>query len=147
MVSRRTVLNGTAIGSALAALTSEPALEAGGGEAAQSASDRVVIDVSSIATSINALRTEVRRQETFWEIEPVRESIKAFIRTAAKLPDAVDVGIDIWYQVYDWHVKYQQPLNLSRNAEGRYTILLASTMVVMRQELAANYVGVAYDNR
>jgi hypothetical protein len=149
MISRRTVLNGTALGSALAALTPTALAEAGGAEALQANSDRVnvSIDTSGIISSLNALRAEVTRQDTFWEIEPVRREIKTFLRQAGKYPDYIEVGTDIWHQVYDWHVRYQQPMSLARNAEGRYTILLYSTQVIMRTELAANYVGPASDNR
>ena len=149
MMSRRTVLNGTALGSALAALTSQPALEARGEEAVQGNSDRVnvTIDTSGITSSINALRTEVRRQDSFWEIEPVRDQIKTFLRQAGKYPDYIEVGTDVWHQVYDWHVRYQQPMTVARSSEGRYTILLYSTQVIMRTELAATYIGQAYDNR
>ena len=149
MIGRRTVLNGTALGSALAVLTSPPALEARGEEAAQASSERVDvnIDISAITSSINALRTEVRRLDTFWEIEPVREAMKAFLRQTGKYPDYIEVGTDIWHQVYDWHVRYQQPLTVTRGPEARYAILLYSTQVIMRTELAASYVGQGYDNR
>ena len=149
MIGRRTVLSGTALGSALAALTSTPALEARGEAAVQSSQDRVdvKIDTSAITSSLDALRTEVRRQDTFWEIEQVREPMKAFLRQTGKYPDYIEVGTDIWHQVYDWHVRYQQPLTVTRGPEARYTILLYSTQVIMRTELAASYVGQGYDNR
>jgi hypothetical protein len=149
MMSRRAVLNKTALGGALAALTVQPALEAAGAEAVQGSSERVnvTIDTSAITASINALRTEVHRQDTFWEIEPVRDQIKAFLRQAGKYPDYIEVGTDVWHQVYDWHVRYQQPMTIARNTEGRYTLLLFSTQIVMRTELAANYLGLPYDNR
>ena len=51
------------------------------------------------------------------------------------------MGIDVWQQVYDWHVRYQQPLTLGRNAEGRYTIMLMATMVVMRVETTPGFRG------
>jgi hypothetical protein len=149
MINRRSVLSGTALGSALAALTSQPALEARGEEALQGNSDRVnvSIDTSGIISSINALRAEVRRQDSFWEIELVRGQIVTFLRQTGKYPDYIEVGTDVWHQVYDWHVRYQQPLQITRSSEGRYTILLYSTQVIMRTELAASYIGQAYDNR
>jgi hypothetical protein len=50
--------------------------------------------------------------------------------------------------VYDWHVRYRQPLNIGRNAEGRYTIVLMTTTVVMRPDLlAGSYIGAPYDSR
>ena len=149
MISRRTVLNGTALGSALAALTPAALAEAGGAEALQANSDRVnvSIDTSGIISSLNALRAEVRRQDSFWEIELVRAQIVTFLRQAGKYPDYIEVGTDVWHQVYDWHVRYQQPLQITRSSEGRYTILLYSTQVIMRTELTASYIGPAYDNR
>ena len=64
-----------------------------------------------------------------------------FLRTTGKFPDFIEVGIDVWQQVYDWHVRYQQPLTVGRNAEGRYTIMLMATMVVMRVETHAGLCG------
>ncbi len=145
MISRRTVLNGTALGSALAALAPEAALEARGAEpAAQAAAQK---ELEEIETAIEGVRDEIRRHQTFWELGPVREQIKAFLRVGGKFPDYIEVGVDVWYQIYDWHVRYQQPLNVARNAEGRYTILLASTQVILRTELPLSYIGQGYDNR
>jgi hypothetical protein len=148
MINRRSVLNGTALGSALAALAPQPALEARGEAAVQGNSDRnVSIDTSGIISALNALQAEARRQDSFWEIELVRRQILTFLRQAGKYPDYIEVGTDVWHQVYDWHVRYQQPKTVARTAEGRYTILLYSTQVIMRTELAASYIGQPYDNR
>jgi hypothetical protein len=144
-ISRRTVLNGTALGSVLAALAPEAAVEARGGEALQAPSERAIEDATK---AIASLRDEMRRQESFWEIAPVRDQFKAFLRSTGKFPDYIDVGIDVWQQVYDWHVRYRQPLNIGRNPEGRYTIVLMTTTLVMRPDLnAGSYIGLPYDSR
>ena len=144
MMGRRTLLNGTALGSALAALAPEVAVEARAEAALQTPSERAL---DNVTTAIAGLRDEMRRQDSFWEINPVRDQIKAFLRPSGKFPDFIDVGVDVWHQVYDWHVRYQQPLTIAKNAEGRYTILLASTLVIMRTELSPSYIGQGYDNR
>jgi len=36
---------------------------------------------------------------------------------------------------------------VSRTAEGRYTILLMATTIVMRVDTQLNYVGIPFDNR
>jgi hypothetical protein len=151
MISRRTVLNGTA----LAALTVPASAEAGGGEALQAPLDRAADDIAKavvrlrddLTQAITAIGTQVKRQETFWEIDPVRAPIMTFLRQTGKYPDYIEVGTDVWHQVYDWHVRYQQPKTVARSSEGRYMILLYSTQVVMRTELAPSYIGPAYDNR
>jgi hypothetical protein len=144
-ISRRTVLNGTALGGALAALAPEAAVAARGGEPLQAPAERAIEDATK---AIASLRDEMRRQDSFWEIGPVREQFKAFLRATGKFPEYIDVGIDVWQQVYDWHVRYRQPLNLGRNAEGHYTIVLMTTTVVMRPDMnAGSYIGAPYDSR
>jgi hypothetical protein len=145
MISRRTVLNGSALGSALAALAPEAAVEARGGGAVQASSERAIEDATQ---AIRSLREEMLHRDSFWEIGPVRDQIKTFLRSTGKFPEYIEVGIDVWQQVYDWHVRYGQPINIGRNAEGRYTIVLMTTTVVMRPDLlAASYIGMPYDSR
>ena len=144
MVHRRAVITGTVLGGALSALTES--VEAAG---PQSAQDRLVQDrlVEEIAKAVRSVRDEIERQYTFWEIAAVRDQLRTFLRANGKFPDFIEVGSDVWQQVYDWHVRFQQPIALGRTAEGRYTILLLATSVVMRPDMAAGFIGVGYDNR
>ena len=141
MVNRRTVMTGAALGGVLSALT-EPAFAAP--VATPQVSDRVLEDV---ARAVQGIRDEVARQQSFWEITAVRDQIRTYLRGNGRFPDYIDVGMDVWYQIHDWHVRFQQPIMLGRTADGRHTILLLATTVVMRSELAPTYIGVPYDNR
>ena len=143
MIGRRAMLGTTTFGSMIAAFL--PATDGADGEpAAQQASEKSVEDV---AAAIDKLRTELQKQQTFWELEQVRQQQKTFLRTSGKLPDFLEIGSDIWLQVYDWHVRFQQPMTIGRDNQGRLTILVLSTTVIMRPDLTPNYVGIAYDNR
>ncbi len=142
MVHRRAVLTGTMLGGALSALTM-PA-EAAGSQTAGPASDRLLEEV---AKAVRTVRDEIERQYTFWEIEAVRDQARTFLRANGKFPDFIEVGSDVWQRVYDWHVRFQQPIALGRTGDGRYTILLLATNVVMRPDLAAGFIGVGYDLR
>jgi hypothetical protein len=142
MVHRRSVITGTVLGGALSALAT-PA-EAAGSQAAGQAADRLVED---IARAVRDVRDEIARQHAFSELAAVREQTRTFLRANGKFPDFIEVGTDVWQRVYDWHVRFQQPINLGRTAEGRYTILLLATNLVMRPDMAANYIGLPYDNR
>jgi len=142
MVHRRAVITGTVLGGALSALTNP--IEAAGLQPAAQTSDRLIEDV---ANAIRTVRNEIERQYTFWEIAAVRDQLRTFLRANSKFPDFIEVGTDVWQQAYDWHVRFQQPIALGRTAEGRYTILLQMTNVVMRTDMAANYIGLPYDNR
>jgi hypothetical protein len=142
MVHRRAVITGTVLGGALSALTM-PA-EAAGAQTAAQASDRLV---EEIGKAVRSVRDEIERQYTFWEIAAVRDQLRTFLRANGKFPDFIEVGSDVWQQVYDWHVRFQQPIALGRTVEGRYTIVLLVTNVVMRPDMAAGFIGVGYDNR
>jgi hypothetical protein len=145
MVHRRAVITGTVLGGALSALTES--VEAAG---PQSAQDRLVQDrlLEEIARAVRSVRDEIERQHTFGEIAAVREPLRTFLRANGKFPDFIEVGSDVWQQVYDWHVRFQQPIALGRTAaEGRYTILLLATNIVMRPDMAPGFIGVPFDNR
>jgi len=142
MVHRRSMITGTVLGGALSALTGS--VEAAGALPAAQASDRLAED---IARAVLSVRDELERQSTFWEIAPVRDQLRTYLRANGKFPDFIEVGSDVWQNVYDWHVRYQQPIAVGRTPEGRYTILLLATNVAMRPDMVASYIGVGYDNR
>jgi hypothetical protein len=139
MIPRRQIIGSALAGGVLSALA-EPELEA----AAQS-SDRV--DVAPIVRALNELRTEVRSQRQFVEIASIRDAQVTFLRSNGKLPDYIDVGTDLWFAAYDWHIRWSQPLNVSRDANNRLTLAVLSTLLVLRPEAQANYVSLPYDNR
>jgi hypothetical protein len=143
MVDRRTVIGGTVLGGALSALAS-PAGAAAAAQNAGQVSERALEDV---AKAVQSIRDELERQSTFWELTQVRDQLRTFLKANSKFPDFIEVGSDVWQRVYDWHVRFQQPITLGRTADGRYSILLMATNVVMRPDMAPGFIGVGYDNR
>jgi hypothetical protein len=145
MMSRRSVFGAPAIGGLLAALVpAAPAAAAAEPAQVEQAMEGVGRAVRELRDSI---REDMRRQSTFWELAPIRDATKNFLRAAGKFPDFLEVGTDVWHQVYDWHIRYQQPLNVGRNADGRYTLTLMGTILIMRVEVPPTYIGIPFDNR
>jgi hypothetical protein len=142
MMNRRALFNGTALGGAL--LAANGPVSAARSVTGAEVSDR---ELEEVVKAVRAIGTEMNHQATFWEIAAVREPIRTFLKANLKFPDYLDVGIDVWQQVYDWHVRFQQPLTLGRTPEGRMTVLLLATTIVMRPEQTANYIGLPYDSR
>jgi hypothetical protein len=145
MIPRRGVL-GSAVLAALGIVagnaTADPSpATAAGGQPSPERSNELVAD------AIAQLRKELQAQRQFTEIDAIREAQKQYLRANAKLPDFIEVGADIWFAVHDWHVRWQQPLTMGRDALGRYTILLVATAVIMRTDSAANFLGQPYDNK
>jgi hypothetical protein len=107
-------------------------------------SDRSVQDV------VNALRTittAVYAAQSFDAIGPVRAKQIDYLKATNKFPDFIDVGVDVWMTVHDWHIRLQQPLVLGRDVNGRYTMTLEFTQLVLRPDTTANFISTPYDNR
>ena len=146
MMSRRTVLHGPAFGGLLAALSPTAEAEAAAGAAVPQRDSEQAIQEGSraLAKAVQDLRDEIKRQDDFWELGPLRDPIRMFLRTTGKFPDFIEVGIDVWQQVYDWHVRYQQPIEVSR-VDNRTALRFMFTWLVLRPEQAENYVGIPFD--
>jgi hypothetical protein len=148
MVSRRLALRGGVLG-ALGGILAGGDAQAGPGAAPAAAAQRDRSDEGSdrIATAVDKLRDELHNESLFTEIAAIRDAQKTFLRVNLKFPDYIDVGSDIWFAVYDWHVRWQQPLTIGRDPLNRYTIVLNQTAVVLRPDSVASFVGIPYDNR
>ena len=140
MLARRRMLGTTLFGVLLGAT-----IPAAAEEGAQT-SDRQVMEV------VDALR-EIRKalesqpQASFAEIAGVRQKQVDYLKATSKFPDFIDVGLDVWFAVHDWHIKHLQQMVLGRDGSGRYTITLLSTQLVMRPDLVPSFISAPYDNR
>jgi hypothetical protein len=75
----------------------------------------------------------------------VRGQMETFFRTAQKFPDFIDVGYNVFMDVYDWHVKNRQQVVVTRGPDGRYWMQFMFTTLIVRGEHDANYIGIPYD--
>jgi hypothetical protein len=142
MVPRRRALNLLTLAGGLSAVAA-PARAQSGSRDARSPDERL----DDIVKAVQSVREEVTRQSSFWEITPVRDQLRTFLRLNGKFPDFVEVGADVWQQIYDWHVRFQLPITIGRSADGRYTIPLMATTVILRTDSAPLYIGTPYDGR
>jgi hypothetical protein len=99
-----------------------------------------------IARVVADLRAEFRDHWDFPELAAIRELQKRHLRANGKFPDYIEVGVDVWLAVHDWHVRWQHPLAISRDANNRLTIALLQTLIVLRSDVAAAFIGLPYDN-
>lgn len=51
----------------------------------------------------------------------------------------------MFHDVYDWHVRQQQQIQITRIAEQRLAIQFMFTQLVLRWENGSNYVGTPFD--
>ena len=78
-------------------------------------------------------------------IAKLRADMEQFLRANTKFPDFIEIGIGVFIEVYDWHVKHRQQLAVTRQGDGRYTMAFMFTTLILRPEQDRNYVGVPYD--
>ena len=141
MIDRRQLLTMSGLLGALAPGASpDDGVAAGTGQMA----DR---QVQEIVNAVQGIATAITRQQSFDILIPIRNRQNDFIHANGKFPDFIDVALDVWTNVYDWHVRMQQPLVLGRDAMGRYTLMLGFTALVLRQESVLGFIGIPYDNR
>lgn len=140
MMGRRELLTMTGLLGGFAAPAAGEGVAAGAGQLP----DRQMQD---LVNAISGIAKEIARQNSFAEIAGVRKGQLDFFRANGKFPDFIDTGSDVWMSIYDWHVRMQQPLVVSRDANGRYTMMLGFTALVLRQDYLPNLIGIPYDQR
>ena len=100
------------------------------------------------ATAVDELRKVVDRGlQVSPELARIREQQRIFMRANQKFPDFLEVGIGIWESVYDWHVRHQRPVIMGRTTDGRYTMTVMETLLLLRPDQAESFVGFGFDTR
>ena len=137
MISRREVVTAGVLGT----------LATGGaGEAAQSdaqvmagALNRVVESLDEIKASLDAgLRGNTM---SYGSLGQIKGKLETWVRTTGRFPEFWDVGISVFLEIYDWHIREKQPIQISRIGEQRMAIQWLFTQYVLRWENDPNYIG------
>ena len=140
-MERRAVVGGSLLAS-LSTLMSPANADAASAAAA---------DLEGVSDSIDQLRRTVERQfanvyTNRWEgVARIRQQQHTWMRSSQRYPDFIEIGLDVWDNVYDWHVVHQQPINMTRTADGRYAMVFTFTTLLLRPDQAPDFVGFAFD--
>jgi hypothetical protein len=108
-------------------------------------------DLQGVSSSIDRLRRTVEDQfgtiytNKWLGVARIRQQQHTWMRSTQKYPDFIEIGLDVWDNIYDWHVVHQQPINMTRTADGRYSMVFMFTTLLLRPEQASDYVGFAFD--
>jgi len=78
-------------------------------------------------------------------VSKLRADMETFLRANQKFPDYVEVGVAVFLEIYDWHIKNRQPLNVTRIADGRYAMQFMFSTLILRPEQDRLFVGVPFD--
>jgi hypothetical protein len=78
-------------------------------------------------------------------IGDIRERFTIHLRSSGKFPDLMEIGILPFYDVYDWHVRHGQQIQIVRIADQRFAIQFMFTQLIVRWEQDPRYLGQPYD--
>lgn len=81
----------------------------------------------------------------FGNIGAVRAKIELYAKTGGKFPEYCDVGLAVFHDIYDWHARNQQQIQITRMADQRLAIQFMFTQLVLRWENDVNYIGTPFD--
>lgn len=142
MISRREVMSGGVLG-ALAGGT--PATVAELQQEVQTLKE----GFKSLSDSIEGLQNSIDQglrgnSMNYGSIGQLKQVIEKYARLSGKYPDYCDIGIGVFHDVYDWHVRHQQQVQLARVSDNRIMILFMFTQLILRWENDPNFIGVPF---
>ena len=140
MVERRDVIGG-GLAAGLVAAFGGPAGEQARRDPADDAAEMKVAD------AIDRLRQSLERQHESPEVSQIRAQQRTFLKANQKFPDYMDIGIDVWERMHDWHVRTRQPPTIVRTNDGRYGMLFGVTTLLLQPQQVGSYISWGYDNR
>jgi hypothetical protein len=154
MVTRREVMTSGALGALSAAVDGRTGVEMAATEAAGSAVSQSPELISAqalreIADDIAAVRRLMRDAfigptVAHGALVEIRRQFGIFLKSNQKYPDYCEIGPAIFTDLYDWHVRYQQPIEISR-VDNRTAIRFMFTWLILRPEQPDTFVGIPFD--
>ena len=122
----------------------------GGGEA-QDQGDVILRDgLKSLDTSVDEFKNTMEgslrgNSMNFGGVAQIKNELMRYLKQSGKFPEYCDIGVAIFFDIYDWHVRNQQQIQISRLADQRMAIQFMFTQLILRWENAESYVSQAYD--
>ncbi|HUQ88175.1 MAG TPA: hypothetical protein VM096_11490 [Vicinamibacterales bacterium] len=122
-----------------------------GGVEAQDQSDVILREgLKSLDVSIDEFKNSVEgslrgNSMNAGGVGLIKNELMRYLKQSGKFPEYCDIGVSIFFDVYDWHVRHQQQIQISRLADQRMAIQFMFTQLILRWENAETYVSTAYD--
>jgi hypothetical protein len=138
MISRREVVTAGMLGTLATGKAGEAAAQSDG-QVVAAALNRVVESLDEIKASMDAgLRGNTM---SYGSLGVIKGKLETWVKTTGKFPEYWDVGISVFLEIYDWHIRQKQEIKISRIADQRMAIQWMFTQYVLRYENEPNYIG------
>jgi hypothetical protein len=114
-----------------------------GGNAAAAQRER---DLDQVLTEVQGIRSLLTANPVSAPaVTTLRDRQRQFFRLNQRFPECIDVGIRIWEQMQDWHIRNLRPLNINRAGDGRWQMDFIMSVIVLKHELPETEIGQPYD--
>jgi hypothetical protein len=143
MISRREIVTAGVLGTMATAGSAE-------GAEMQQEVQTLKDGFKSLEDAIKGLQASVDQglrgnSMSYGNVGAVKDKIERYIKNSGKYPDYCEVGLSVYHDVYDWHVRNQQQIQITRIAEQRLAIQFMFTQLILRWENDFNFIGTPYD--
>ena len=148
MLTRRELVTGSAMGAIATATPTTAAPDSLPQEVDNASIRRIAEKAAEIDQTLDGLAGAFRTNTLAYGYVPkLREAYTLYWRTHGKFPEFCEVGTDVFYDLYDWHIKNSQPIPVSRSADGRMAINFMFTQLLVRTDQAPTYIGLPFDRQ
>ena len=146
MMSRREVVAAGVLGT----LSTAAPVPAEAAQASTPESTAITRGLSNLASELNELNRLVTQAVVAPSLSvglvgTVKSRIELYLKTSGKFPEFCDIGTSVFFEVYDWHVRHQQQIQITRMADQRMMIQFMFTQLILRWENESNYIGTPFD--
>lgn len=143
MISRREVVTAGVLGTLATGATPSPAEAVQNDAGVRAALVEIKDELEELKDHVQAglLGSSLDRGR----VGQVKGRIETYLKSAGKFPEFIDIGTSVFYDVYEWHVKHQQQINVTRMADQRLMIQFMFTQLILRWENDSNYISAPYD--
>ena len=150
MISRREVVTGGVLGTlagSTADLSAEGLMERAKVEAAQDDAGiiRALNQIDQELERLNGVVDSTSRVTTGSYLGEIRSRFTTHLRSSGRFPEFMEIGVDPFYEVYDWHVRHQQQIQITRISEQRFAIQWMFTQLILRYEQDPKHLGIPFD--
>lgn len=108
-------------------------------------------DMDDVSGLLIEIRDELRLARTTCaacpEVEAVRTAQYTYVKTQGRYPATIEVGFRVFETVHDWLRSQPQPVTIAQLPDGRYRLRFGFTALILRTDVAPEFVGYGSDSR
>lgn len=143
MISRREVVTAGVLGTLSTGASASPAEAVQDGPVIRAGLTEIKAELADLAEKIQS--GLISSSLDIGRVGQVKSRIETYLKTSGKMPEFIEIGTSVFFDIYAWHVKQQQQINITRLGEQRMMIQFMFTQLILRWEQDSNYISAPYD--